>query len=69
MEEINIFLFHDQRILAMVREKCLGFQSPTFTFFVPPSLDSQVFWTYVLKTEALFLMFSLYLNIKMLLSA
>lgn len=51
MEAINIFIFHDQRILEMVRENYLGFQSPTFTFSVLPSLASQVFWIYILKTE------------------
>lgn len=45
METINIFIFHDQKILAMVRENDLGFQSATFTFVVLPSLDSQMFWT------------------------
>lgn len=45
MQTINIFIFHDQKILATIRETYLGFQSATFTFIVLPSLDSQVFWT------------------------
>lgn len=51
MEAINIFIFQDQRMLEMAGENCLGFRSPTFTFFVLLFLASQVFWSYVLKTE------------------
>lgn len=64
MEMINIFIFHDQKILATVRENYLGFQSAAFTFVVLPSLDSSVLDLSFEDRGVVFFMFSLYLNIK-----